>query len=357
MQRILLILFTMSGLQALAYDHPGGMHPQTQLRFVKKMVQEKRQPYYAAYLQLMVYADSAFLGEDRAVPDFHVPGYYIDPVGHEKNSLSLATDALSAYACALAYQLNGDKKYAARALRILNAWAKKNTTYSGYDGNLVMTYTGTALIMAGELLYNYKGWKSKERDVYLSWVRNVYQKCANEIRGKKNNWGDWGRFGSVLAAHLLDDPQEMEQNIRLIQSDLFRKIEEDGHMPEETRRKANSIWYTYFSLAPITAAAWVVAQSGGVDLFELKEGNRSLKGALDYLYYYNRNPGQWPWYTDPVHGSATNWPGNLFEAMTGVYGEGKYQEYVQPARPVSHAMHHYAWVFPTLMITRRGNYE
>ena len=67
-----------------------------------------------------------------------------------------------------------------------------------------------------------------------------------------------GRLGSILSAHLLDNANEMAENIRLVKSDLFHKIAADGHMPEETAREANGIWYTYFSLAPITATCWAM---------------------------------------------------------------------------------------------------
>jgi hypothetical protein len=269
----------------------------------------------------------------------------------------MASDALDAYACALAYQLSGRKKYADQALQFINAWSFQNKGYSGYDGNLVMAYSGSAMIMAGELLYNYKGWKAGDKIAYLKWARNVYEKCVNEIRGKKNNWGDWGRFGSVLVAHLLDDPVQMDVNSGLIKSDLFQKIEADGHMPEESRRKANGIWYTYFSLAPITAAAWVIFQSKGEDLFDMEKEGRSVKTALDYLHYHQLNPGQWPWFPDPVQGTSENWPGDLYEAMSGIYDDARYSDYVQKARPLSSTSHHFAWVFPTLMRVQRRKYN
>ncbi|CAF2774071.1 unnamed protein product [Rotaria sp. Silwood2] len=335
------------------------MHPQHQIDFVKLQVSNRQQPYYDAYRRLISYADAAFNHTTHALVDFAVPGYYIDPILHQRNSAGLQSDAFDAYACALAYCISeGQSKYANQSIRFLKAWADLNTKYSDYDGSLVMVYSGTAMVMAGELLLNYNGWNHTDKEKYLQWVRNVYLKASNEIRLRKNNWGDWGRFGSILSAHLLDNANEVTENIRLVKSDLFLKIAADGHMPEETVRGANGIWYTYFSLAPITATCWVAYQATGENLFtNYTQGNFSIKQALDYLYYYSLHPNEWPWFVNPNKGSPTSWPGNLLEAMSSIYGDNRYVDYVKSSRPLIYNKHHFAWAFPTLMTAQLGDYE
>ncbi len=99
-----------------------------------------------------------------------------------------------------------------------------------------MSYSGSALLMAAELMMDTPIWNPQDKDAFKTWVSQVYQKAVNEIRVHKNNWADWGRFGSLLAASLLDDKEEVARNVQLIKSDLFVKIAEDGHMPEEVVR-------------------------------------------------------------------------------------------------------------------------
>jgi hypothetical protein len=338
-------------------NRSGGMHPKAQIDFVRKKIKRKEQPYYDAYIQLKEYADSAFLHPTDALADFNVPGYYIDAIGHRKNSLSLQGDAFDAYACALAYQLSGQKKYADESLRFLKAWADMNTKYSNHDGTLVMAYSGTAMIIAAEMLKNYRGWNNADKEKFIEWVTNVYRRSTDEIRNRKNNWGDWGRYGSILSACFLDDVNEIKENIRLIKSDLFHKIAEDGHMPEETVRGNNGIWYTYFSLAPITAACWVAYNATGEDLFAYSEGERSIKKAVDYLYYYNMHPEEWKWFKNPNKGTAANWPGNLLEALKDVYNDNRYSGYTASARPIIYNLHHFAWTFPTLMKVQLTRYK
>lgn len=327
------------------------MHPLQQIEFVKSKILDKQQPYYSAYLQLLNHTNISLNHVTHAVENFSIPGYYVDPALHVNRSFGLQSDAFDAYANALAYQISGEQsKYADQSLRFLTAWAEINKVYSDHDGPLVMTYAGTAMIIAGELLSNYKGWNSTSKQQYYTWVKSVYWKAATEIRTAANNWGDWGRFGSVLTAYLLDDSIEMTTIINLIKGDLFLKIADDGHMPKETVREANGLWYTYFSLAPMTAASWVIYQSTGENLLtDYSKGNASIKHALDYLYYYNLHGKEWPWYPNVTVGTPGGWPGVLFEAMSSIYNDTRYVKYVESSRPLCYDHHHYAWTFPTLM--------
>jgi hypothetical protein len=340
-------------VRILANEHPGGMHPKQQIEFVKKQIAQRKEPFLSAYKQLLLKVDSILNVQHHALEDFNVPGFYVEPKVHRANSQSLQQDGFAAYSSALAWQLSGKSAYAEKALYFLNAWGRINNRYSNFDGPLVMSYSGTSMVMAGELMHNYRSWKKEDRVRFTNWVSGVYRKAANEIRYRKNNWADWGRLGSMLADYYLNDTADMAENIRLIKSDLFEKIADDGHMPEETRREKNGIWYTYFSLAPITAACWVGYNATGENLFVLTEGDRSIRKALDYLLYYQQHPAEWKWFKDPNTGSAAAatgfWPSNLFEAMYGVYKDESYRSFTEAYRPIFYEKHHFAWTFPSLM--------
>ena len=122
----------------------------------------------------------AFTHPTHAVANFSVPGYYINPAMHIKNSLALQSDSFDAYACALAYHISGGQTlYADQSLRFLNAWADINKVYSDSDGTLVMAYAGTGMVIAGELLYNYNGWNPADKAKFFQWVKNVYLKASD----------------------------------------------------------------------------------------------------------------------------------------------------------------------------------
>lgn len=339
------------------FAQEGYMHPDTQIDFVKEQISQKQEPYLSAYQQLTKAAGEALFAESHALEDFSIPGFYQNPEEHRKNKSGLQTDAFNAYASALAYRLGAGDKYGEKACALLNVWAKTNRKYSEYDGSLVMSYCGTAMIIAAQLMSGATVWKADEQELFDQWIRNVYRKACNEIRHRENNWADWGRFGSLLCAAYFHDNDELGENIRLIKSDLFKKIAPDGSMPEETRREKNGLWYTYFSLAPITGACWIVYNNTGENLFSLEKDGVSIKTAIDYLAYYNQHPDEWEWYEDPRVGEPGEWPGNLLEAMSGIYQEPSYVQFVQPNRPLMYRTHHFAWTFPTLMPLSLTGYE
>ncbi|MCD8317838.1 MAG: alginate lyase family protein, partial [Paraprevotella sp.] len=320
-----------------------------QIKMVKAKVAARQEPYYSAYRQLLHDADSVSAVGTHALADFSVPGYYVEPEKHKANSLALQQDAYGAYCSALAFALSGEAKYGEKACSFLDAWASVNKGYSGHDGILVLSYSGSGLLMAAELMSGSPVWGTAGEQRFKDWVKNVYLHAVDSIRVHQNNWADWGRFGSMLAASLSDDRAEIEENVRLIKSDLSHKIAADGSMPEETRRGDNGIWYTYFSLAPMTGACWLVYNLTGENLFEWEKDGVSIKKALEYLAYYNHHPSEWKWAEKPNTGEKELWPANLLEAMSSVYGDASFAEYDHEKQPIFYRTHHFCWTFPTLM--------
>jgi len=341
-------------LRCVAAQEPSGMHPKAQLDFVRQQIKAKREPYLSAFKQLIQKADSALLVNNHAVEDFKVPGFYQQKVEHQSKSLALQTDAFSAYSCALAWQFTGKKVYAQKALYFFNSWATINKAYSELDGSLVMSYSGSAMLMAAELMKPYKDWKAADREVFTGWVKNVFINAAHSIRYRNNNSGDWARLATVLGDCFIGDTADIKKTTGMIKADLFNKIALDGHMVEEVKRGANGIWYAYFSLAPLTASMWVVYNTTGDNMFMLEKDGASVKKAIDYLLYYNQHPDGWTWFKNPNTGSVVNtavgfWPANLIEAMRNIYPDDKYDAFVAPYRPIMYSRHDYAWTFPTLL--------
>jgi hypothetical protein len=95
----------------------------------------------------------------------------------------------------------------------------------------------------------------------------------------------------------------------------------------------------------------------GENLFEAECSGVSIKKALDYLFYYNQHPEEWKWHDKPNTGVSGRWPYNLFEAMSGIYGDSGYVEFVRDSRPLLYPVHHFAWVFPTLMPVSLDGYR
>ncbi len=250
--------------------HPGGFYTQAQINYVIQQVHAHRQPWQAAYDQLMASAHRLRSWQPHVIAVYTVPGFYQDRAGFFAATGGVTHDADAAYVNALAFRLSGDASYAATAQRILSAWAHGNTGVSNVgDSQLSMAEVGVGFVLSAELLSGYDGWAAEDREAFKNWVRTVYLKQATDpIKDRNNNWGDWGTFGAVTADYYLDDAAGFAAETSRLQHHIDQALAPDGHLPDETARGQSGIWYTYFALAPMTAAARVVKEGGGPDLFQ-----------------------------------------------------------------------------------------
>lgn len=342
---------------AWAYSHPGGLYTSAQYDFVATKVQANAQPWKAAYDKLIVDANAWLAETPSAVATWTVPNAYSDPAGHTAARTLMMNDAKAAYACALAYRFTGTAAYANKTRDLINQWASVNTSIAGGDGPLVTAYAAVGLILSAELIKGYSGWAAADKAQFVSWVNAVFIPKVLSI-AQTNNWGDWKNFALLAAYHYTDDTADFTTTVSAVKNQIDTSLHVTGYLPDETTRAENSLWYHYFALAPLTAAAQFVYNTTGEDLFNWTSGSgKRLRTAVDYLFYYSQNPGAWPWHANPNFPNplgSTSWPLNLFEAMGGVYGNASYTAFVQGYRTItgpfnSGNYHHFAWFYPTLM--------
>jgi hypothetical protein len=351
---ILTALYLTFTPRARAFEHPGGLHTKSQIAVVREKIIAEQQPWLDAYNALIEKAETNLEKPSNALKIFDVPGYYDDAEGHRAAMKRLSTDAWTAYSCAMAYQLTPGKerkRFAKKALYILNDWAKKNKATANYDGELAMADAGIGLVLAAELMIDYRKWRKRDRRKFGNWLNTVYLASADSIIQKENNWGDWGALGCIASHYFLDDADGVARDVEFLYKKIDHEIESDGSMPLETKRGSNGIWYTYFALAPLTAACHIGDNASGSDFFSFKgQDGGGIEEALDYLLIYCNNPKSWPHYSeqDLSLPKPNSWPGNLFEAMYRIYGKKEYELWIEKARPLMSYGHHYAWSFPTL---------
>jgi len=350
-------LATAPAAAAQRFQHPGGLHTRSEFDAARKAIAAGDKAITEAYGHLMRHVRKNLKRTPAPVVRFSPPGYYSNPKLNRKMHKSLTLDTWAAYSCAVAYRLSANKErsqYADKAVEMLDAWATENRGTGTGEGNLLMSYTGSAFVFAAEAITDYDGWKKPQRERFRAWVRTHYRPICRRIAGGGNNWGDWGTLGSITANYYLDDARGVSADIASLKKKIDRAIAADGRMPAETGRGNNGIWYTYFALAPLTAACRVAQNAKGVNLFRYKgRDGAGIEKALDYLLRYCNRPRTWPHY----RGKDLNvprqkpgcWPGNLFEAMYDIYGKKEYAAWAAPARPIIVRGHHYAWSLPSLL--------
>jgi hypothetical protein len=312
----------------------------------------------AAFWALKAEAPDLLAHVPQAPAVFDAPAISVDNPGHQAAFRLLGSDVWAAYAMAVLYRLDDSparETYGDKALEVLNAWASNNHGVSGGDGHLMMAYGGVGLIQAAQLMRSSSRWSDPDRQQFESWVRTVFLGSCSAIRGRRNNWGDWGILGAITAHNFLGERFALEADATQMRNKIDRRINSSGILPEEVHRGSAGLWYTYFSLAPLTAAAHILYNAELVDFFNyVPPGGGGLRLALDYLFTYCLDPGSWPHHS----GNLVNPPspdtfyGTLFEAMAEIYGDADYAAWVENSRPIMNDWHHFAWAVPTLIRPR-----
>ncbi len=339
---------------ALAFEHPGGVHSRAQIAQTRADLQAGDSERTRAYAKLIERANAALSENPSASADYYVPGYYDNAQGHTDAKRRLRNDVEAAYDCALAYQIGHGQsssernRYAEKAKSILNAWARVNRSTSGTDGNLVMAYVGTSMVVAAELLSDYPGWGSSDRQQFRDWTRTVLR-GASVIQNKTNNQADWGIFAALVADHYLDDRASMDAHVVRLREIIDDQIDPDGTLPREIARGARSLWYTYFSLAPMTNAVELVRNATGTNLYQWRppSGGTIQQAAARFLRGA-KNPKDWPTPVDQTP-DPRGWGGNLLHATGEIYSDSQLRAWSNPPLDPSNA----AWRSPDLMVPAR----
>jgi hypothetical protein len=361
----------MVGTTGTRYKKMEGMHTAAQLNGARRRIAGDVS-YQAVHQQFLTRVDQALkIATQYSAPQqFTVPGYYRNENAHIESSKTLTYNAYASYAAALEWQLTGDETYAEHARRILNDWATNNKSMpnANDDTPLVAAYGGVGLIHAATLLTDYPGWEKSEQEAFQTWLKTVYLPKVEGIVTRENNWADWGVLAVMSAYVYLGDLPSLEQEVKRLKHLIDISIDPDGRMPLETAREGNGMWYTYFALAPMTAACQVAYNAAGTNLFDyISPNGSSIQKALDFYLKYVMDPDLWEWW-DPVDLNRpnlssgeyteeilpTNWPTNLYAAMASIYDDSQYSALVEPYQPVlggwnERLTHHIAWCFPSLL--------
>lgn len=336
-----------------------GIYSQSSIDYAKDEIKNNKEPYVSAYKQLISLADKNLDDDINPVIFLHIPPANKNKQGHVDASKPLTQDAYHAYTLSLAWKLTDKQEYADKAKKILDTWAKNNKIISHKgDTPLVSSYGGVGLINAALLLKDDESW---DQSSFRKWVKITYLPAIKVARDRENNWGAWGNLASLTSYSYLEDENGFQKEVKYTKHLINTQIGADGEMLKEISRKENSMFYTYFGLAPLTQSMYVIYNQTKLNLFDVNNSEGvKVKRALDYYYYFVEHPDEWPYYREanlnkPFVPQDGNWPISLYEAMSKVYPESGYNSILFKYRPIlggylnSGQPHHMAWNFPTLM--------
>ncbi|MFE2169499.1 alginate lyase family protein [Streptomyces sp. NPDC059447] len=167
------------------FAHPGVLSSRAQLEFVRTQVQAGRQPWKAAYDQMLAseYASATRTAKPRAVVEC---GSYSNP---DIGCSDEREDAIAAYTHALAWYITKDPAHARKAIELMDAWSAVVKDHTNSNAPLQSGWAGSTWPRAAEIIkHTYTGgWPNQGR--FATMLREVY--LPEVIGGRPNSNGNW----------------------------------------------------------------------------------------------------------------------------------------------------------------------
>lgn len=288
----IVLLFACSSAWAQPFVHPGIDQNKNDLDQLKSMVLKGEEPYKSAYARMKAAADTPF----TAQPFTHVMrgGYGRPNIGGNE----LSRSANMAYNYSLVWYITGEKKYAQKAIDILNAWSPVIWDFDLNDAKLLAAWTGHIFCNAAEILRHTKsGWQQKDQEQFTEMLMTVYYPLLRYYYPTANGNWDGAIIHTILAMAIFTNNREMFNNAvdhylhSPVNGSIFKYIYPSGQCQESMRDQG----HVQLGLGEFAGAAQV-AYTQGVDLFAA--GDNRL--ALGYEYTAGFLFGQKPHCYGPI---------------------------------------------------------
>ena len=276
-----ILLFICSSVNAKSFVHPGILHSKDDLQRMKEAVANKQEPVYSGY--------NLFIQNPASQFTYKMQGP-LSMVGRNPTvgQSTYDNDANAAHQNAIMWAITGDKRYADKAIEIVNAWSSRLKSITGKDAVLMAGLGPFKMINAAEILrYTNSGWKEadiKQTEKHFKEV--IYPVLKDFAPFANGNW-DAAAIKTMMAiAVFCNDRSMFERALRYYVNGQGNGslrhyiINKDGQVQESGRDQAHT-QLGIGMLAECCAIAW----NQGLDLYAY-DNNRLLKG-FEYVAKFN----------------------------------------------------------------------
>jgi len=268
-------------MNAQSFVHPGLLHSKEDLERMKKAVIEQQEPIYAGYLLFIQNPVSQYT---------YIMQGPMSMVGRNPTvgQTTYDNDANAAHQNAVMWAITGDKRYADKAIEIINAWSAALKSITGRDAILMAGLGPFKMVNAAEIIrYSNAGWTDidiKQTEKHFKEV--IYPVLKDFAPFANGNW-DAAAIKTVMAMGVFCNDRAMfESGLRYYVNGCGNGrltnyvINEEGQI-QETGRDQGHTQLGIGLLAECSEIAW----HQGLDLYGYAN-NRLLKG-FEYTARYN----------------------------------------------------------------------
>lgn len=201
----------------------------------------------------------------------------------------------------LAYAFTGDDKYADKAVQLINAWTanpetKMNPKFTDFNGQsyVEIPITLIGMFYGADLVWNYQGWNSEDRNTFKSWVGDISNSYGKSKESNPTNYENWKVLFISSSAAITGNTDDMNWAFKYWKELIPKQMDKKGQMLNELSR-TRSLFYSLFSINAMTQAA-EIARHRGIDLYNYTtDDGRGLELAFDFHAPYLAGKKVWPY--------------------------------------------------------------
>jgi len=186
---ILIVLAAWCGVaQAEAMKHPGVLVSGKQLNFIKKQVQERKEPIYGEFQKAVAsqYAALDYTMKGPPATGIIECGSYSRP-DHGCHAENI--DATAAYLQAVLWWITGDHRYADNSIRVMNTYSHQLKGYTLSNAPLQAAWSGEMWPRAAEIIrYSHAGWKAEDVQAFSDMLTKLNLPLIHDGSPKNGNW-------------------------------------------------------------------------------------------------------------------------------------------------------------------------
>jgi hypothetical protein len=172
----------LDAIPTMTFTHEGALNTSAELRFVRRRIQHKLEPWFSSYEKLATSSYASFDYTPHPVP--HVSQDFSG--ARDVGGFDLINDSIAAHSHALMWQLTHDSRHAQKAVDILNAWSATLVDIRGGNWVLLAAWSGSVSPLAAEIVRNYPGWASADKARYRNMLNTAYLPILNQRYGYGN---------------------------------------------------------------------------------------------------------------------------------------------------------------------------
>jgi hypothetical protein len=245
---IVIVLVMVCGIAiAQPMQHPGVLVSGPQLDFIKGQVRGKKEPIYSEYQKALASQYAALDYKLKGPPATGIIecGPYAKP---DNGCHAEDADASAAYLQAVLWWINGDRRYADNAIRIMNTYSRQLTAYANSNSPLQAAWSGEMWPRAAEIIrYSHAGWKPEDVQAFSNMLTKINLPLIKDGTPNNGNW-ELSMIEAMMGIAVFTDDRALLNHAEAMWHErvpaYFYNLKLDGDYPRPLpRNNGHTTWY------------------------------------------------------------------------------------------------------------------